>query len=52
MTRPFFNKERITDFDIFDRHALDAIGQAADRLTAGHPIDFQVVISLAFFLMF
>jgi len=42
MTRPFFNKERITDFDIFDRHATDAIGQAAIRLASGYPIDFQV----------
>lgn len=42
MTRPFFNKERITDFDIFDRHAHDAIEQAAQRLAAGYPIDFQV----------
>lgn len=42
MTRPFFNKERITDFDIFDRHALDAISQAQQRLKAGFPIDFQV----------
>jgi hypothetical protein len=44
MTRPFFNKERITDFDIFDRHANHAIGQAADRLAAGYPIDFQVKV--------
>jgi hypothetical protein len=42
MTRPFFNRERVSDFDIFDRHANDAIGQAADRLAAGYPIDFQV----------
>jgi hypothetical protein len=45
MTRPFFNKERITDFDIFDQHAHDAIEQAADRLAAGYPIDFQVELS-------
>ena len=42
MTRPFFNKERVTDFDIFDRHAEDAIEQAGARLAAGYPIDFQV----------
>jgi hypothetical protein len=42
MTRPYFTKERVTDFDIFDRHANDAIGQVADRLAAGYPIDFQV----------
>jgi hypothetical protein len=42
MTRPFFNRERITDFDIFDRHSNDAIGKATARLAAGYPIDFQV----------
>jgi hypothetical protein len=45
MTRPFFNRERVTDFDIFDRHAHDAIGQAATRFAAGYPIDFQVEAS-------
>jgi len=45
MTRPFFSKERITDFDIFDRHAHDAINQAAERLDAGYPIDFQDLVS-------
>ncbi|KAF8221855.1 hypothetical protein L208DRAFT_643690 [Tricholoma matsutake] len=45
MTRPFFNRERITDFDIFDRHANDAIAQVMDRLTTGHPVDFQDVVS-------
>lgn len=42
MTRPFFNKERVTDFDIFDHRANDAIRQAKARLAAGYPIDFQV----------
>ena len=42
MSRPFFIKERITDFDIFDRHAGDAIEQAVKRLNAGYPVDFQV----------
>jgi hypothetical protein len=42
MTRSFFTKERINDFDIFDRHANDALEQATTRLAAGYPIDFQV----------
>jgi hypothetical protein len=42
MTRPFFNRERISDFDIFDRHATDTIGQLVDRVRAGYPVDFQV----------
>jgi hypothetical protein len=42
VTRPFFHKERITDFDIFDRRARDALEQAATRIADGYPIDFQV----------
>src|ERR1700690_1267046 len=42
MTRPFFSKERIGHFDIFDRHAEDAIGQTKTRARQGYPIDFQV----------
>jgi hypothetical protein len=51
MTRPFFNRERVTDFDIFDRHASDAIGQVADRLKAGYPVDFQVRIPRVIYLL-
>ncbi|KAF7323743.1 hypothetical protein MKEN_00595300 [Mycena kentingensis (nom. inval.)] len=42
MTRPFFNRERISDFDIFAHHADRAIAliQAAQ-----HPIDFQDLAS-------
>jgi hypothetical protein len=42
MTRPFFNKVRVTDFDIFERHASDAIGQAVKRLSDGYPINIEV----------
>ncbi|KAJ7031177.1 cytochrome P450 [Mycena alexandri] len=45
MTRPFFSRDRISDFDIFDKHAHDAIGQAAARLSEGHPVDIQDVAS-------
>lgn len=45
MTRPFFSKERITDFENFDRHATAAIALAKDRLRAGFPIDFQDLVS-------
>ena len=41
MTRPFFSKERISHFDIFERHAADAIQQTKDRINAGFAIDFQ-----------
>ncbi|TFK23879.1 cytochrome P450 monooxygenase pc-2 [Coprinopsis marcescibilis] len=41
MTRPFFTKDRISDFDIFDVHAEKALSIARSRLDEGHPIDFQ-----------
>ena len=42
MTRPFFSRDRISDFDNFDRHADLAINKTKERLRAGHAIDFQV----------
>ncbi|KAJ7599818.1 cytochrome P450 [Mycena floridula] len=42
MTRPFFNKDRISDFDIFDKHAKDALSQIKTRLSQGYPVEFQV----------
>jgi hypothetical protein len=41
MTRPFFSQERISHFNIFDRHAEDAIMRMKSRFRAGHPVDFQ-----------
>lgn len=43
MTRPFFSRDRISDFDIFERHAEDAIHQMKLRLCEGYPVDFQDV---------
>ncbi|VDB95399.1 unnamed protein product [Peniophora sp. CBMAI 1063] len=45
MTRPFFSKDRISDFDIFDAHVTSAIAQAKARLASGHAIDFQDMCS-------
>ncbi|KIK93853.1 hypothetical protein PAXRUDRAFT_828567 [Paxillus rubicundulus Ve08.2h10] len=44
MTRPFFSKDRIRDFDIFEKHAEDAIGQMQARLREGYPVDFQDMV--------
>ncbi|KAF8996805.1 cytochrome P450 [Cyathus striatus] len=41
MTRPFFSRDRISHFDIFDKHAEDAIHQLKKRLAEGCPVDFQ-----------
>jgi cytochrome P450 len=45
MTRPFFVKDRISDFDIFAVHADEALRQAKARLAEGDPIDFQDLVS-------
>lgn len=44
MTRPFFSKERIVDFEIFDRHAEHAVALIKERCRTGEPIDLQVRI--------
>ncbi|KAJ7802611.1 hypothetical protein B0H14DRAFT_2614182 [Mycena olivaceomarginata] len=45
MTRPFFKRDRISDFELFDRHSRDAIASIQNRLREGYPIDFQDVVS-------
>ncbi|EIW84585.1 cytochrome P450 [Coniophora puteana RWD-64-598 SS2] len=45
MTRPFFTHNRISHFDIFDRHAEHAMSQMKLRLRAGYAVDFQDWIS-------
>ncbi|KAF8876291.1 cytochrome P450 monooxygenase pc-3 [Gymnopilus junonius] len=45
MTRPFFTRERITDFDNFDMHMYRALDLAKHRLAEGHAIDFQDLVS-------
>ncbi|KAG8855030.1 hypothetical protein FRB96_007225 [Tulasnella sp. 330] len=45
MTRPFFTRDRVTDFDIFDRHAEVILDKIKDRCDAGLPVDFQEAIS-------
>ncbi|KAA1476745.1 cytochrome P450 [Dentipellis sp. KUC8613] len=45
ITRPYFSRDRISHFDIFNRHAEDAIAQARARLRAGHALDFQDLVA-------
>lgn len=45
MTRPFFTKDRISHFDIFDRHALRTLDILRARLASGYAIDFQDLVS-------
>lgn len=42
MTRPFFTRDRIRDFDIFDRHANTVLMLIKERMSSGNAIDFQV----------
>lgn len=51
MTRPFFSRDRINHFDIFDRHVEDALNKLAERLKEGVPVDFQVYSHLTKFLI-
>ncbi|KAI6140924.1 cytochrome P450 [Pisolithus thermaeus] len=44
MTRPFFSKDRVSHFDIFEKHAEGAINQAKARLQEGYPVDFQDMV--------
>ncbi|KAI3618254.1 cytochrome p450 monooxygenase pc-3 [Moniliophthora roreri] len=41
MTRPFFNKDRVTDYDIFDRHAVRVISRMKSRLEENQAVDVQ-----------
>ncbi|KAI6001132.1 cytochrome P450 [Pisolithus marmoratus] len=44
MTRPFFSKNRISHFDIFEKHVEDVLSQAKVRLREGYPVDFQDMV--------
>ncbi|KAI6039228.1 cytochrome P450 [Pisolithus marmoratus] len=44
MTRPFFSKDRTSHFDIFEKHAEDALNQTKARLREGFPVDFQDMV--------
>ena len=44
MTRPFFTKDRIAHFELFGRHADDAISLLKNRLREGHAVDIQDLV--------
>ncbi|KAF7335780.1 hypothetical protein MVEN_02233900 [Mycena venus] len=41
LSRPFFSRERISDFDTFDRHTRGAISHLKKRFAEGCPVDIQ-----------
>ncbi|KAJ7212195.1 cytochrome P450, partial [Mycena pura] len=44
MTRPFFSRDRISHFEIFDRHADQVISHLKTRMKTGYAVDFQDLI--------
>ena len=49
MTRPFFTRERISDFDIYERNCDLALDTAKVRTREGFPIEFQAKTNFAAF---
>ena len=45
MTRPFFSKDRVGDFELFDRHADQVIAKMKERFKEGTPVDIQDAFS-------
>ncbi|KAI0637985.1 cytochrome P450 monooxygenase pc-3 [Trametes polyzona] len=45
MSRPFFSRERISHFELFDRHAETAINKIKERARSNIAFDFQDLIS-------
>ncbi|KAJ7062885.1 cytochrome P450 [Mycena amicta] len=45
LARPFFSRERISDFDVFDHHTREALALLKNRLAEGYPVDFQDLAS-------
>ncbi|KAJ7736572.1 cytochrome P450 [Mycena maculata] len=44
MTRPFFSRDKVSHFDIFDHHADAVIAIMKERMRGGYSIDFQDII--------
>ncbi|KAJ7095943.1 cytochrome P450 [Mycena belliarum] len=44
MTRPFFSRDRISHFEIFDRHADVFIQLLKTRMSTGYAVDFQDLV--------
>ncbi|KAI0344275.1 cytochrom P450 [Trametopsis cervina] len=45
ISRPYFSKDRIAHFEVFDRHASAAIDLIKGRMQEGHAIDFQDLVA-------
>ncbi|OSX56951.1 hypothetical protein POSPLADRAFT_1067971 [Postia placenta MAD-698-R-SB12] len=45
MTRPFFSRDRISHFELFDRRSEQAVAKMTERFHSGYAVDFQDLIS-------
>ncbi|KAI0824718.1 cytochrome P450 monooxygenase pc-2 [Trametes gibbosa] len=45
MTRPYFSRDRISHFELFNVHAAVAIEKMQKHFKAGHAVDFQDLVS-------
>ncbi|KAF8585530.1 cytochrome P450 monooxygenase pc-3 [Ramaria rubella] len=45
MTRPFFARDRVTDFETFNNHAEVVVSRMKERFAQGEAIDFQDIMS-------
>ncbi|KAI0667717.1 cytochrome P450 monooxygenase pc-3 [Trametes maxima] len=45
MTRPYFSRDRISHFELFDTHAGIAIAKMKERFRGGHAVDFQDLVA-------
>ncbi|KAL5494825.1 hypothetical protein ACEPAI_287 [Sanghuangporus weigelae] len=45
MTRPFFSKDRISHFELFGRHADEALALLKSRMREGHAVDIQDLVA-------
>jgi len=42
IARPFFTKDRIKDFEIFNKYAIKAIDKMKRRFNEGYALNFEV----------
>jgi len=42
MSRPFFAKDRISDFEIFEKHSMQVVSLLKSRFDEGYSVEFQV----------
>lgn len=44
MTRPYFARDRVTDFELFDKHSEIVVAKLKERFSQGEAVDFQACV--------